>query len=164
MEGSAIGRPNSSEALCDLGNILLQELADLRDFYETNLELGKPGSPISIFDADKAIVSRGQILPPSIIHNCEIHDSLVGEGSILVVRLRLIPRLFPASLMAYKPPSLPCIILALADDFPIAAFLPRHNCSGYRLQETYRTGSLSFAFVPHKSLLIAWTLICRAQP
>lgn len=65
---------------------LVQELAGLRDFYEANLELAKPGSPISVFDADKTIVSRGQILPPSIIHNCEIHHSLVGEGSILVVR------------------------------------------------------------------------------
>ena len=65
---------------------MVQELAGLRDFYEANLELAKPGSPISVFDADKTIVSRGQTLPPSIIHNCEIHHSLVGEGSILVVR------------------------------------------------------------------------------
>lgn len=65
---------------------VLQELAGLRDFYEANLELALPGSPISVFDADKAIVSRGQILPPSIVHKSEIHDTLVGEGSIVVVR------------------------------------------------------------------------------
>ena len=62
-----------------------QELAGLRDFYEANLELATPNSPISIFDVDTTIVSRGKILPPSIIHNCEIFDSLVGEGSVLVV-------------------------------------------------------------------------------
>lgn len=31
-------------------------------------------------------MSRGQILPPSIVHKCEIYDTLIGEGSILVVR------------------------------------------------------------------------------
>jgi glucose-1-phosphate adenylyltransferase len=61
-----------------------RELAGLRDFYEANLELAAPNSPISIFDVDKAIVSRGRILPPSIVHQCEIYDSLVGEGSILM--------------------------------------------------------------------------------
>ena len=64
----------------------MQELAGLRDFYEANLELATPRSPISIFDVDTTIVSRGKILPPSIIHNCEIFDSLVGEGSVLEVR------------------------------------------------------------------------------
>lgn len=63
----------------------MQELAGLRDFYEANLELARPKSPISIFDVDTTIVSRGKILPPSIIHNSEIFDSLVGEGSVLVV-------------------------------------------------------------------------------
>ena len=63
----------------------LQEISSLRDFYEVNLELTRPGSPVSIYDVDEAIVSRGHILPPAIIHNCEITHSLVGEGSVLVV-------------------------------------------------------------------------------
>ena len=65
---------------------LMQELAGLRDYYEANLELAMPKSPISIFDVDEAIVSRGHILPPSIIHGCTITNTLVGEGSVLVVR------------------------------------------------------------------------------
>ena len=65
--------------------VFLQELAGLRDFYEANLELANPKSPISVFDVDQTIVSRGHILPPSIVHQCEISDSLVGEGSILMV-------------------------------------------------------------------------------
>ena len=64
----------------------MQELAGLRDYYEANLELALPKSPISIFDVDEAIVSRGHILPPSIIHDCTISNTLVGEGSVLVVR------------------------------------------------------------------------------
>ena len=63
----------------------LQEISSLRDFYEVNMELTRPGSPVSIYDVDEAIVSRGHILPPAIIHNCEITHSLVGEGSVLVV-------------------------------------------------------------------------------
>lgn len=70
---------------------VVKELAGLRDFYEANLELATPKSPISIFDVDTTIVSRGKILPPSIIHNCEIHDSLLGEGSVLVVNACPLP-------------------------------------------------------------------------
>ena len=74
-------RPHCHHALA----LPLQEISSLRDFYEVNLELTRPGSPVSIYDVDEAIVSRGHILPPAIIHNCEITHSLVGEGSVLVV-------------------------------------------------------------------------------
>ena len=74
-------RPHRHHALA----LPLQEISSLRDFYEVNMELTRPGSPVSIYDVDEAIVSRGHILPPAIIHNCEITHSLVGEGSVLVV-------------------------------------------------------------------------------
>ena len=50
-----------------------------------NMELTKPGSPIAIHDVEETIVSRGHILPPSMISGCQINNSLVGEGSVLRV-------------------------------------------------------------------------------
>ena len=81
-------------------------MAGLRDYYEANLELALPKSPISIFDVDEAIVSRGHILPPSIIHDCTISNTLVGEGSVLVVRLprRSVPPHLRVSPYSQKSP------------------------------------------------------------
>ncbi|KAK9794930.1 hypothetical protein WJX73_010196 [Symbiochloris irregularis] len=55
----------------------------LRDFYEINLELAHPSSPISLVQADEAIESRGHMAPPSTIHQCEITNTLIGEGTVL---------------------------------------------------------------------------------
>lgn len=66
---------------------LPQDISNLRDFFEVNLEMTRPGSPISVFDVEETIVSRGHILPPAMIHNCEIKHTLVGEGSALRVSL-----------------------------------------------------------------------------
>ena len=64
----------------------LQPLSSLRDYFEVNLELSNPGSPVGIYQADETIVSRGHIAPPSTIHQCELKSTLVGEGSFLHVR------------------------------------------------------------------------------
>ena len=61
-------------------------MLSLRDLYEVNLGLAKPGSPISFYDVEKGIVSSAPVRPPSIIHNCDIEHTLVGEGSVLHVR------------------------------------------------------------------------------
>ncbi len=58
----------------------------LRDFYEVNLELALPGAPISFYEVEEGIISSGHVLPPALIHNCEVENSLVGEGSVLRVR------------------------------------------------------------------------------
>ena len=55
-------------------------MASLRDFYEVNQELARPSAPLSFYEVDKAIVSKGEVLPPSIIHKCQLVDTLVGEG------------------------------------------------------------------------------------
>ena len=64
---------------------LFQDISNLRDFFEVNLEMTSPGSPISVFDVEETIVSRGHILPPAMVHKCEIVHSLMGEGSALRV-------------------------------------------------------------------------------
>ena len=66
--------------------ICVQPLNSLRDFFEVNLDLSKPGSPVGMYQADETIVSRGHIAPPSTIHNCELTNTIVGEGSCLIVR------------------------------------------------------------------------------
>ncbi|KAK9831226.1 hypothetical protein WJX74_008354 [Apatococcus lobatus] len=60
-----------------------REISTLRDFFEVNLELASPTSPVSLFDVDDAIVSRGQMLPPAIMHRCQISNSLIGEGTVV---------------------------------------------------------------------------------
>lgn len=68
-----------------------------------------PGSPITVFDVEETIVSRGHILPPAMIHKCDIQRSLVGEGSAL--------RVGPSALGLHEP-------CAPAQDFHMALFLP----------------------------------------
>ena len=66
----------------------LQDISNLRDYFEVNLEMTKPGSPITVFDVEETIVSRGHILPPAVIHDCDVNHTLVGEGSALRVRVQ----------------------------------------------------------------------------
>lgn len=58
----------------------------LRDLYEVNIGLAQPGAPISFYDVEKGIVSAAPVRPPAIIHNCDIENTLIGEGSVLHVR------------------------------------------------------------------------------
>ena len=58
----------------------------LRDLYEVNLGLAQPGAPISFYDVEKGIVSAAPVRPPAIIHNCDIENTLIGEGSVFHVR------------------------------------------------------------------------------
>ena len=67
----------------------MQDISNLREFFEVNLEMTSPSSPITVFDVEETIVSRGHILPPAMINKCEIVHSLVGEGSALRVSLGL---------------------------------------------------------------------------
>lgn len=64
----------------------MQDVNSLRDFYEVNLELALPGAPISFYEVEEGIISSGHVLPPALIHDCQVEDSLVGEGSVLRVR------------------------------------------------------------------------------
>lgn len=71
----------------NITHYLLQDITNLRDFFEVNLEMTRSGSQITVFDVEETIVSRGHILPPAMIHKCDIQRSLVGEGSALRVSL-----------------------------------------------------------------------------
>ena len=66
-----------------------QDVSSLRDFYEVNLELARPGAPISFYEVEEGVVSTGQVLPPALIHGCDVEHCLVGEGSVLKVGFRV---------------------------------------------------------------------------
>lgn len=57
----------------------------MRDFYEVNLELALPGAPISFYEVEEGIIKAGHVLPPALIHECEVENCLIGEGSVLRV-------------------------------------------------------------------------------
>jgi len=59
------------------------DVGTLRNFYDVNLSLARPGAPLSIEDIHKGIISRGSFCPPAIITHCELENSLVGEGCVL---------------------------------------------------------------------------------
>lgn len=72
-------------ALTPVDCLRLQPIGGLRDFFEINLELARPNSPVTLLQADEAIESRGHMAPPSTIHACEIVNTLIGEGTVLRV-------------------------------------------------------------------------------
>lgn len=57
------------------------DVSSLKDFYETNLVLAQPDSPIS---DDVSVATRGSMLPPAQIHGAEVSGSIVGDGAVLV--------------------------------------------------------------------------------
>jgi hypothetical protein len=98
--GLPLPRPAARPArLSAFGGARAQDVLTLRDLYEVNLGLARPDSPIAFYDVEKGIVSAAPVRPPSIVHNCDIEHSLVGEGSLLNVRrAALSPRCPPPAL------------------------------------------------------------------
>ncbi|MEY3332297.1 MAG: hypothetical protein RLZZ176_597, partial [Cyanobacteriota bacterium] len=53
-------------------------------FYEANLALTRqPLPPFSFYDEAAPIYTRARYLPPSKLLNCQITESMIGEGCIL---------------------------------------------------------------------------------
>lgn len=57
------------------------DVSSLKDFYETNLVLAQPDSPIS---EQISVATRGSMLPPAQLHGTQISNSIVGDGAVLV--------------------------------------------------------------------------------
>ena len=88
----------------------LQPLSSLRDFFEVNLDLSKPGSPVGIYQADETIVSRGHIAPPSTIHDCELSNTLVCEGSCPIARPFSSVSISSPPCCPWSPHCCPCVL------------------------------------------------------
>jgi glucose-1-phosphate adenylyltransferase len=60
-----------------------EDIGTISAFYQANLDMTSPMPKFNFFDTDAPIYTRARYLPPSKIHNCEIHDSLISEGCII---------------------------------------------------------------------------------
>jgi len=61
-----------------------EDIGTIESFYESNLALTQQPQPqFSFYDEKAPIYTRSRYLPPSKILNCQITESIVGEGCIL---------------------------------------------------------------------------------
>ncbi|MGL5032961.1 MAG: glucose-1-phosphate adenylyltransferase [Microcystaceae cyanobacterium] len=61
-----------------------EDIGTIEAFYESNLALTQQPNPaFSFYDEKAPIYTRGRYLPPSKIWNCNITESMIGEGCIL---------------------------------------------------------------------------------
>lgn len=61
-----------------------EDIGTIESFYEANLALTKqPQPPFSFYDEEAPIYTRPRYLPPTKMLNCEVTESIIGEGCIL---------------------------------------------------------------------------------
>lgn len=61
-----------------------EDIGTIEAFYEANLALTKqPQPPFSFYDEKAPIYTRSRYLPPSKMLDCNITESMIGEGCIL---------------------------------------------------------------------------------
>lgn len=61
-----------------------EDIGTIEAFYEANLALTQqPLPPFSFYDEDAPIYTRARYLPPSKLLDCQIKQSMIGEGCIL---------------------------------------------------------------------------------
>ncbi|TAF04572.1 MAG: glucose-1-phosphate adenylyltransferase [Nostocales cyanobacterium] len=61
-----------------------EDIGTIEAFYEANLALTQqPMPPFSFYDEAAPIYTRARYLPPSKLLNCDITESMIGEGCIL---------------------------------------------------------------------------------
>jgi glucose-1-phosphate adenylyltransferase len=67
-----------------LFNDYWEDIGTIESFYHANLDLTRhPNPPFSIYDVNAPIYTRSRDLPPSKLHDCQVKDSMIGEGCIL---------------------------------------------------------------------------------
>ncbi|MDJ0800336.1 MAG: glucose-1-phosphate adenylyltransferase [Calothrix sp. MO_167.B12] len=61
-----------------------EDIGTIEAFYNANLALTKqPQPPFSFYDEEAPIYTRARYLPPSKMLDCQISESMIGEGCIL---------------------------------------------------------------------------------
>lgn len=61
-----------------------EDIGTIESFYEANLALTKqPQPPFSFYDENAPIYTRSRYLPPTKLLDCQITESMIGEGCIL---------------------------------------------------------------------------------
>jgi len=61
-----------------------EDIGTIKAFYDSNLSLTKqPNPPFSFYKHDAPIYTRARYLPPSKLLDCQITESIIGDGCIL---------------------------------------------------------------------------------
>jgi glucose-1-phosphate adenylyltransferase len=61
-----------------------EDIGTIESFYDANLALTKqPHPPFSFYDENAPIYTRARYLPPTKMLDCQITESMIGEGCIL---------------------------------------------------------------------------------
>jgi glucose-1-phosphate adenylyltransferase len=61
-----------------------EDIGTMESFYEANLALTRqPQPPFSFYDENAPIYTRSRYLPPSKLLDCQVTESMIGEGCIL---------------------------------------------------------------------------------
>lgn len=67
-----------------LFNDYWEDIGTIESFYEANLALTKqPQPPFSFYDEEAPIYTRSRYLPPTKLLDCQVTESIIGEGCIL---------------------------------------------------------------------------------
>jgi len=61
-----------------------EDIGTISAFYKANLDLTAKIPKFNLFDAEAPIYTRARYLPPSKVEESEIHDSIIGDGSIII--------------------------------------------------------------------------------
>jgi len=59
------------------------DIGTIRSFYEANLDLTANLPKFNFYNASSPIYTRARLLPGSKMHNCNLHQCVISEGSIL---------------------------------------------------------------------------------
>jgi glucose-1-phosphate adenylyltransferase len=60
-----------------------EDIGTISAFYKANLDLTAKIPKFNLFDAEAPVYTRARYLPPSKVAEAEIHDSIIGDGSII---------------------------------------------------------------------------------
>ncbi len=61
-----------------------EDIGTIESFYEANLALTRqPDPPFSFYDENAPIYTRGRSLPPNKLLDCQVTESMIGEGCLL---------------------------------------------------------------------------------
>jgi glucose-1-phosphate adenylyltransferase len=75
---------NNHNVQAYLYNGYWEDIGTIEAFYDANLALTKqPQPPFSFYDEDAPIYTRARYLPPSKVLDCQITESMIGEGCII---------------------------------------------------------------------------------
>lgn len=66
-----------------LHNDYWADVGTVESFYDANIMLTEPQAPFSFYDPRRPIYTHPRFLPPSLLVDCELKQTLVAEGSYL---------------------------------------------------------------------------------